>query len=239
MGCITGIVAKSFLIAFNVVVAVAALIVLTLASIVQSTLEGYGHDIPQDAHDVCIGLISASTFIICLGALGVVVSCCCGNKLFLYTYFVLGVILVVITLVFAGMGATDLKNEEYTTYIRTQMENDTKNYNFVAPGDYEASIDKIYTENQCCGVDYFSTSYPTGKLPAGCCKDTIDVQGTICKGTAESGKIYTQGCWEKFTDDVIDMAAATVNFAIFFGVLLFALLTSTCLCVKCTDAMPI
>ncbi|XP_047736000.1 uncharacterized protein LOC108680095 [Hyalella azteca] len=231
MGCITDTVAKTFLISFNVVVAGAGLIVLSLASVIDSTLSRYGHDIPQEPHDVCIGLISASTFIVCLGAFGVVISCCCGNKLFLYTYFVLGVILVVITLVFAGMGAANINNEKYKNDIRAQMQNDTENYNFEKQGEYEASIDQIYQLNLCCGVDYYNISYPDGELPAGCCK--IYVPGKVC--TADRENIYTQGCWVMFSSVVSDMAVATVNFAIFFGVLLFALLTSTCLCVNYTN----
>ncbi|KAF2358596.1 Tetraspanin/Peripherin, partial [Trinorchestia longiramus] len=146
MGCITGIITKSFLVVFNVVVAVAGLIVLTLASIIQSTLNGYGDEIPQDPLDVLIGLQTVSSFIICLGAFGVVVSCCCGNKLFLYTYFILGLILVIATLVFAGMGSANINNNEYENAISKQMQEDVDNYNCKTHTDLEEKMDKIFRE---------------------------------------------------------------------------------------------
>ncbi|XP_018026001.1 CD63 antigen [Hyalella azteca] len=234
MGCITGMITKTFLVAFNILVAIAGVIVLTLASVIQTTLNGYGHDIPQEPLDVLIGLQSASTFIICLSALGVVVSCCCGNKLFLYTYFVLGLALVGITLVFAGMGAANINNEKYADDIKVKMDNDVQNYNLDSPGEFENQVDIIYKNNQCCG-SMNCYDYPDGKRPAGCCREFT---GTTCT-SKNTNDLYITGCYEKLLADVADKAVATIHFSIFFGVLVFALLTSTCLCVKCTDAMPI
>jgi multisubunit Na+/H+ antiporter MnhG subunit len=241
MGCLTGIITKSFLVAFNVVVAVSGIIVLTLASLIQTTLNGYGDEIPQDPQDVLIGLQTASTCIICLGALGVVVSCCCGNKLFLYTYFILGLILVIITLVFASMGAANINNEKYQNEIKKNMDKDFDEYDCDAMspmGELETKMDQIYRENQCCGVisakDFEAKCNETTIVPAGCCSTYV---GEPCN--SDDVSIYWTGCYDKLMNDVGDQAQTTFSFAIFFGVMLFALLTSTCLCVKCTDTMPI
>ena len=60
--------------------------VITLSALVQTYTNGYGSGaLPDQANDVLIGLESVSMFIICLGVLGMLVACCCQNKLFLYT----------------------------------------------------------------------------------------------------------------------------------------------------------
>ena len=60
--------------------------VITLSALTQTYTTNYGSGaLPDKANDVLIGLETVASMIIILGAFGMLVSCCCQNKLFLYT----------------------------------------------------------------------------------------------------------------------------------------------------------
>lgn len=241
MGCITGFVAKIFLTGFNIVVTLTGAAVLALAAIVATIVNRYEDLVPTDIHQILDALQSVSPLVMCLGLFGVLVACCCSNKLFLYTYFILGCCLVVATLTVAGIGTNNMNNGHYREEIKTLMFDDLNDYDLNNHGENETKRDNLYHELECCGVDSFEDwgKYTTlgSHLPPGCCKEYPEVDE--CTAESSTTNVFIEGCYAKLKTDAGEIAAAAVKLAIFFGVLLFALLTSTCLCVKCTEAMPI
>lgn len=246
MGCITGFVAKIFLTAFNVVVALTGVAVLTLCAIVFGELKDYGgaSDLLSDeANSVLTGLETISGFVICLGAFGVLVSCCCQNKLFLYTYFGLGICMVIIVLTFGIMGTNNFK--QYSQEVKTNMTMKyVDGYNFDNASDpTNNEINELFSTKECCGVDgpgdYKQND--NNEVPLGCCENYPE-QGDTCTYTdTPNGRegVWPTGCYNQLSEEIGEIAEATFSLGIFFGVLLLALVLSTCLCVKCTDAMPI
>jgi len=233
MGCITGCAAKVILTVFNGVVAAGAGVMILLASLTSSQLSTFGEWVPNQTNQLMTVLQSTGSFVLMLGILGIVTVCCCHNKLFLGVYSIIGIALVVCVLTPSGIGLGKLEESTNSTLEAIQL--DVSDYNTLEL-EQKLAVNQYFSDGECCG-----SAGPSdfSKLPPGCCggfngNDTESLQ-ELCPLT----DAFEEGCASKAQDVFDRLASASYTLGIVFGLALLALIITTYVLIKCTDALPI
>jgi len=234
MGCITGCAAKVILTVFNGVVAAGAGAMILLASLASSGLSVFGEWVPKQTYQLNTALQSTGSFVLMLGILGIVTVCCCHNKLFLGVYSIIGIALVVCVLTPAGVGLGKLEESTNSTLEAIQL--DVSGYSTLEP-DHKLAVNQYFSDGECCGS--VGPSDFGSKLPPGCCGSFTGNDTASLQDPCPLPDAFEEGCASKAQDVFDKLAHASYTLGIVFGLALLALIITTYVLIKCTDALPI
>jgi len=186
--------------------------------------------------------ITSATILIILGAIVTIISFfgCCGaimeNSCMMYTF---GTLVTLILLVEVGLTVVVvIYKNEVKDELEKQLKEGLKNYNSTEGphGGIAATWDILQQNYQCCGVEnyedwkesVFEKNHPDS-VPDSCCRSESLNCGKD-KLKQRKGRIYTDGCFEKFASDIktrVDLTGAIGG--ILGAIQLIAILVSCCL----------
>jgi len=151
--------------------------------------------------------VNTPIFIIILGGVIFVISFfgCCGacneSKCMMYTYgFLLFIILI--AQIGAGIAAFALKGD-LENKIEENMVESLPHY--IDTPEFTTTWDLVQQNLECCGVqnytDWAETFKPNRTVPDSCCKGEHEDE---CGVNYDVQKIYTEGCFSKFSQEFKD-----------------------------------
>ncbi|GAB1607040.1 CD63 antigen-like [Argonauta hians] len=187
---------KYLLFAFNCVFVLAAIALIAVGIVVQTSFSGYLNFFDAPVTSVSVLLIIVGVVMFFIAAFG-----CCGaikeHNMCTMVFAVLLTIILIFQLA-GGIAAFVMKNDVKETLTKTMIKTE-KNYQ-TAEGVKEA-WDNVQEDFKCCGVESmteWNQVFNSTKLPPSCCKGLKDPK--TCSTVTPKANLHQEGCGKAFSE---------------------------------------